>query len=236
MVNRWLYTKMWQYFDYDTNAIFINSEEIAKLPEEEKKEVYSSIASRMENYIVSLLPTPDILYQYVGIIFNDIYRTMNRAMYYTQKQTDYLTATAGVVTGTLLNHNIAVHFGSNNSFANVLAVKLLCSAMWEDCGFCPVDVYTIAEKLEQRTLTTHEELVQAYETNKAEVLLVANKVIKQLNDAGRSYAIMIPHGKEEEFKLLLDTVGKPGCMNLLKCVDAESSKIMTFDYIPPTRG
>lgn len=105
--------------------------------------------------------------------------------------------------------------------------------MWEDCGICQVDVFTIAEKLAQKTFSTHEELVKAYEDNKAEVLMVVNKAIQKLTDAGRSYALMIPHGKEEEFKLLFDTVEKPGYMNLFKCVDADSSKIMTFNYIPP---
>ncbi len=233
MDNRWLYTKMWQYFDYDTDAIYVNSEEIAKLPENSRNEVYSVIAARMESYIISLLPTPDILYQFVGIIFNDIYRTMNRAVYYSHKQTDYLNATARVVTDVLLHNHISIHFGTNNSFANVQGVKLLFSAMWEDCGFYPVDVYTVTEKLEQRTIATHEELSEAYENNKTEVLSVVNKVITQLNNAGRSYALMIPKGGETEFKLLLDTVKKPGCMNYMKCIDADCPKFMVFDYQSP---
>ena len=81
MINRWLFTKMWQYFDYRTNAIFEYSEEIGALPDADRKKIYAEIAARMEGYIKSLLNKPDVLYQYTGVIYDDIYRTMNRAMY-----------------------------------------------------------------------------------------------------------------------------------------------------------
>ena len=236
MINRWLFTKMWQYFDYRTNAIFEYSEEIGALPDADRKKIYAEIAARMEGYIKSLLNKPDVLYQYTGVIYDDIYRTMNRAMYYTWKQQEYLLATAGVVTRTLQNHGIAVHFGTNNSFANVIAVKMLLSAMWEDCGFCQVDVYSIAEKLARKTFSIHEELVKEYENNKDEVLLIAHQVVEKLNETDRSYALFIPDGGEDEFAPLLGTVGKPGRMILLKFTDADSSKISTFDYVPPTVG
>ena len=33
MEHPWQFTKMWQYFDYDTDAIYTYSEQIADLPD-----------------------------------------------------------------------------------------------------------------------------------------------------------------------------------------------------------
>lgn len=232
MDHNWQYTKMWQYFDYDSDAIYTNSEAIASLPESVKKEVYVDISSRMKRYILSLLPNAKLLNQFVGTILNDIYRTMNKAMYYTHKQSDYLKATAMVVTGTLLENGITIHFGTDNTFANVVSVKLLFSAMWEDCGFCSVDVYSIAEKLTNKVINSHKELITAYEDNKAEVLMIVYNTLEELHKASRSYALMIPDGKDE-FGIMLNTIKKPGSINLLKLHDADSSKYHSFEYTPP---
>ena len=86
MQHPWQFSKMWQYFDYDSDAIFTYSEQIAALPDEQKDAVYADIASRMEGYIRFLLPQPTVLNQFVGIIVNDIYRTMNQAVQYTWRQ------------------------------------------------------------------------------------------------------------------------------------------------------
>ncbi len=236
MEHPWQFTKMWQYFDYDTDAIYTYSEQIADFPDEQKEAVYQDIAGRMRNYILFLLPQPAVLNQFVGIIINDIYRTMNRAVRYTWKQQEYLNATAMVVINTLEEQGVSVHFGTSNSFGNAYGVKALFNAFWEDCGIRQIDVYNLAEKLAQRELSTHEELEEEYKKNKDEVLSVIRNAVGKFNEAGRSYALIIPFGTEEDFSVMTDTAGSPGYINVYKVQDAEDSKYVAFDYTPPTEA
>ena len=39
MEHPWQFTKMWQYFDYDTDAIYTYSEQIADLSDEQKEQL-----------------------------------------------------------------------------------------------------------------------------------------------------------------------------------------------------
>lgn len=233
MEHPWLFTKMWQYFDYDTDAIYMYSEQIANLPGEQKETVYQEIAERMRGYILFLLPQPAMLNQYIGIIINDIYRTMNRAVRYTWRQQEYLNATAMPVIRTLEEHGISVHFGTSNSFSNAYGVKTLFNVFWEDCGITQIDVYNMAEKLARKELSSHEELEEEYQRNKEEVLIVIEKAVRKFNDANRSYALIIPHGTEKELSIMTDTAGKPGYINVLKVQDADDPKCVLFDYTSP---
>ncbi len=233
MEHPWQFTKMWQYFDYDTDAIYTYSEQIADLPDEKKEAVYQDIAGRMRNYILFLLSQPAVLNQFVGIIINDIYRTMNRAVRYTWKQQEYLNATALTAINALEEQGVSVHFGTSNSFGNAYAVKALFNAFWEDCGIKQIDVYGLAEKLAQRELSSHEELEEEYQKNKGEVLSIIREVVRKFNEANRSYALIIPFGTEEEFSVMTDTAGKPGYINVCKVQDADDSKYVGFDYMPP---
>ena len=233
MKHPWQFSKMWQYFDYDSDAIFTYSEQIAALPDEQKDAVYADIASRMEGYIRFLLPQPAVLNQFVGVIVNDIYRTMNRAVQYTWRQQEYLNNTAMVVINTLRENGISVHFGTSNTFSNAYGVKVLFDAFWEDCGIRQIDVYAIAEKLAQQELSSHEELVQAYQQYQPEVLSIIQAVVGNFNAAGRSYALIIPEGTEKEFSLMFDTSSRYGYINVFKSQDAEDSRYVGFDYIPP---
>jgi len=233
MIHNWQFTQMWKYFDYNSNAIYNYSEEIAKLSDEIQKQIYADISSRMKQYICSLIPNPEQLYQFVGIVINDIYRTMNTAAYYTHKQQAYLNSTAKIVIETLEEHHINVHFGTNNSFSNAVAVKLLFSAMYEDCGLCFIDVYTIAAKLEGRDINNHEGLIDAYKRNKGEVNSVICSAIKRLHAISRSYALIVPDGAYSDFEAMLNIVETPGHMVFYKDFDADSPKYTAFDYLPP---
>ncbi len=236
MGHPWQFTKMWQYFDYDTDAIYTCSEQIAELPDELKEAIYQDIAGRMRNYILFLIPQPAALNQFVGIIINDIYRTMNRAIRYTWKQQEYLNATAMTVINTLEEQGISIHFGTSNSFVNAYGVKVLFNAFWEDCGITQIDVYGLAEKLAQHELSSHEELEREYQNNKDEVLSIIGELVRKFNEANKSYALIIPYGAEEEFSVMTDTAGKPGYINVCKVQDAEDSKYMGFEYTPPAEA
>ena len=190
----------------------------------------------MRNYILFLLPQPVVLNQFVGIIINDIYRTMNRAVRYTWKQQEYLNATAMIVINTLEEQGISVHFGTSNSFGNAYGVKALFNAFWEDCGIRQIDVYSLAEKLAQRELSSHEELEEEYQKNKDEVLSIIGEVVSKFNEANRSYALIIPFGTEEEFNVMTNTSGQPGYINVYKVQDAEDSKYVGFEYTPPAEA
>ena len=147
-----------------------------------------------------------------------------------------MKATAKAVIDTLGEHGISVHFGTSNSFANAYAVKVLFRYFWEDCGITQVDVYNVTDQVTQLELTVHERLEEEYRANRADVLGAIRQMIPRLNEARRSYAVIIPEGTDEDFSPMTDTAGKPGYINILKVHDADNSKYVGFEYCPPEQG
>lgn len=235
MTHKWQFSEMWRYFDYNEMAIYKYSEEIAKLPEQEREAVYKDIAGRIRGYVEYLLPQSEKLYQFAVIVYNDLYRTMCNTPYYSWRQTEYLHATVLVVTDMLIKHGITVHFASNNVFGNPCAIKTVFPLMWRECGLHTVDIYTIVEKLSKKELNTNEDLMGVYDYYRAEAGFIARMVIEEMNKNNRSYALIIPDGDDVELEYMLNTIGKPGVMNILKLDEGTSSRVHTFDFIPPQK-
>ena len=80
------------------------------------------------------------------------------------------------------------------------------------------------------------EFIDRYQKNKDEVLSIIGEVVRKFNEANRSYALIIPFGTEEEFNVMTDTSGQPGYINVYKVQDAEDSKYVGFEYMPPAEA
>ena len=207
---QWEFRQLWQYFDYSKKAVYRNSEEIAKMPENTRTELLSEMADAIDRYIMGFDGTPEDFCRLIGTAVNDLYRTMLADARYTDRQTAYLAATAKPMMNALKKRGISVHFGANSVFepARSRAEMMLFRKYWNDCGFFFFETVTSPEP-------------------KMALKHIAGKI----REMGKpSYVMLIPGGNKTDFRILYESIGKQGVMCFFKDQNAEDQRFRIYPF------
>ncbi len=233
MNHSWQFEKMQMYFDCDTNAICRYSEQINRLPEEERKAVYADIAGGLKAYVESLIQYPAELNRIVGKTVNEICRSMYLLGGYGWKEGQYLKNTAAEIFKALAEHRVFVHFGISGECRYPNAALILFKNIWRDCGFRQIDVYSAAVKVTGENLGDNDLLAEAYRQHRTKILDMIWDAVPKYHEAEKHYVLVIPGGKESDFFPMTDTVGDPGMINILKPYDWDSPRFKGYPFWPP---
>ena len=209
---QWEFRQLWQYFDYSKKAVYRNSEEIAKMPEHTRRELYRQIAESIDRYVMRFTGSPEDFCRLIGTAVNDLYRTMIHTVRYTDRQTAYLAATARPMMNALKKRGISVHFGANSELepARSKAEMMLYRKFWNDCGFFFFETATSPDP-------------------KMALIHFAGKV----REMGKpSYVMLVPGGNKTDFRMMYESIGKQGVMNFFKDQGAEEQRFKIYPFRP----
>ncbi len=230
--NRWLFSRITDYTDYRTKAIYSYSEEIARLDEDARQVIYREIGIHIRKMTDYYFEKNLDICSIVGVVVNDLYRTMNMATAFTWVQSDYLNATMKVFFEQFKKYGISVHFGTNNEYSNPQVVLKLFPAFFDACGFRQYDAYTAINSLALMggVQIPDDELLPAFLEYKTEILKIINSAVTKSNVQKENYALILPRGGGNDFDSMLSTIDERGYLNYFKNTDADSSQLMTFPF------
>lgn len=210
MEYQWEFRQLWQYFDYSKKAVVRNSEEIAKMPESTRQELYRQMAGAIDRYVMRFSGTPEDFCRLIGTAVNELYRTMLHLTRYTERQTAYLAATAKPMMNALKKRGISVHFGANSVLepARTKSEMMLWRKFWNDCGFFFFETVTTPDP---KPALDH----------------FAAKV----REMGKpSYVMLVPGGNKTDFRMMLESIGRQGIMNFFKDKSAEEQRFKSYPF------
>ncbi|MBQ3277603.1 MAG: hypothetical protein IJG94_00355 [Clostridia bacterium] len=207
---QWEFRQLWQYFDYSKKAVYRNSEEIAKLPEKTRTELYRQIADSVTRYVAGFSGTPEDFCRLIGTVVNDLYRTMLTSARYTENQAVYLSYTAKPMMDALSKRGISVHYGANSVFepARSKSEMMQFRKYWNDCGFFFFETVTSPDP-------------------KMALKHIAAKV-KELEKP--SYVMLIPGGNKTDFRMMYESIGRQGVMTFFRDQSAEGQRFKIYPF------
>ncbi|MBQ6400269.1 MAG: hypothetical protein IJI21_09185 [Clostridia bacterium] len=212
MIYQWECRQLWQYFDDTGRAIDRNSEEIAKLEPETRRELYEKISGAVTRFVEQFSGTPEEFSRLIGTAVNDLYRAENRMTRYTEKQRIYLAATAGSMMEALKKRGITVHFGANNRIdpARPKSDLLMARKFWNDCGFLFFETVS-------------------YPSRKLALEAIAGRI----RELGRTnYVMLVPEGNKTDFKPLYEAIGTQGVMTFFKSQEPADAAFKIYPFRP----
>jgi len=111
----WVFPKIYKYWDWKTDAILVNSEEIGKYDNDTAADVYASIQFAVESHVKNM-SEKDLAMQ-AFVMVEDLYKSVNRpAVRLDESVIEYLQASAGTFCYLLSKRGFSIHYLIDNVF------------------------------------------------------------------------------------------------------------------------
>lgn len=228
----WVFAKIYEYWDWKTDAIFVNSEEIEKYDNDTAADVYVSIQFAIESHVKNM-SEKDLAMQ-AFVMVEDLYKSVNRpAVRLDESVIEYLQASAGTFCYLLSKQGFSIHYLIDNVFEQTehgMTYPLKAFAPWFNAaGFVYICPQEIAHEVISGRQEDYFEMLPIYI---GEARSIANEIAARCHKEKRHYVFLDTDYIQDSFGEPLKAKDSPytltifrneapieGSQSSIRCVD-----------------